>query len=74
MRGFRIGNFELFWLNGGTFELDGGAMFGVVPKVSWQKKYTPDSDNYVFLVPRPMPIIIHFGSWHMITSPLIPSG
>ncbi len=54
MRGFRIGNFELFWLNGGTFELDGGAMFGVVPKVLWQKKYTPDSDNYVFLVARPI--------------------
>ena len=54
MRGFRIGNFELFWLNGGTFELDGGAMFGVVPKVLWQKKYAPDSDNYVFLVARPI--------------------
>jgi len=25
-------------LNTGYFKLDGGAMFGVVPKVIWQKK------------------------------------
>ena len=36
--GFKIGDFELTWLNGGLFELDGGTMFGVVPKVLWQKK------------------------------------
>ncbi len=26
--GFKIGNIELIWLNGGRFELDGGALFG----------------------------------------------
>jgi hypothetical protein len=26
MTGFRVGTFELFWLNGGHFELDGGTM------------------------------------------------
>jgi len=35
--GFRLGDFELTWLNGGAFELDGGALFGVVPKVLWKK-------------------------------------
>ena len=45
--GFKIGDFELTWLNGGTFELDGGAMFGVVPKVLWQKKYRSDESNYI---------------------------
>jgi hypothetical protein len=35
----RLGDFELFWLRGGSFSLDGGAMFGVVPKVLWKKKY-----------------------------------
>ncbi len=25
--GFKLGDFELTWLNGGRFELDGGAMF-----------------------------------------------
>jgi glyoxylase-like metal-dependent hydrolase (beta-lactamase superfamily II) len=47
--GFKIGDFELTWLNGGRFELDGGAMFGVVPKVLWQKKYPADSENYISL-------------------------
>ncbi len=52
--GLRIGDFELTWLNGGTFELDGGTMFGVVPKVLWQKKYPPDADNYIRLVNSPI--------------------
>lgn len=29
----------------GTLELDGGAMFGVVPKKMWKKLNTPDEDN-----------------------------
>lgn len=28
-----------------NFKIDGGAMFGVVPKVLWQKKYPADEDN-----------------------------
>ncbi|MEK6744885.1 MAG: MBL fold metallo-hydrolase [Nitrospirota bacterium] len=52
--GFKIGDFELTWLNGGTFELDGGAMFGVVPKVLWQKKYPPAEDNYIPLAAWPI--------------------
>jgi glyoxylase-like metal-dependent hydrolase (beta-lactamase superfamily II) len=45
--GLSVGDFELTWLNGGRFELDGGAMFGVVPKVLWQKKYPTTEDNYI---------------------------
>lgn len=52
--GFKIGDLELAWLNGGTFELDGGAMFGVVPKVLWQKKYPPTEDNYIPLTAWPI--------------------
>lgn len=29
----------------GTFELDGGAMFGVVPKSVWERKYPPQPDS-----------------------------
>ncbi len=47
MKTFRIRDFELTWLNGGTFELDGGAMFGVVPKVLWQKKYPVNAENTI---------------------------
>ena len=30
---------SLSWLNGGVTCLDGGAMFGVVPKPLWSRKY-----------------------------------
>lgn len=49
-----LGNFELFWLNGGRFELDGGAMFGVVPWIMWSKRYPSDKDKYVPLIARPI--------------------
>ncbi|UCD65685.1 MAG: MBL fold metallo-hydrolase [Deltaproteobacteria bacterium] len=45
MKNLKLGEFEIYWLNGGEFELDGGTMFGVVPKVLWSKKYPADSDN-----------------------------
>ena len=31
----------------GNFKLDGGAMFGVVPKVIWQKTNPADKNNLV---------------------------
>jgi glyoxylase-like metal-dependent hydrolase (beta-lactamase superfamily II) len=45
MKSCKLGDFEIFWLNGGEFELDGGTMFGVVPKVLWEKRYPVDEDN-----------------------------
>jgi len=53
-KGLKVGDFEAIWLNGGRFELDGGAMFGVVPKVLWQKKYPPAEDNYIPLTAWPL--------------------
>lgn len=32
-------------INTGNFKLDGGAMFGVVPKTIWQKTNPPDNNN-----------------------------
>ncbi len=46
---FKLGDFELYWLEGGVFEIDGGSMFGVVPRVLWQKKCPATDDNYVTL-------------------------
>jgi glyoxylase-like metal-dependent hydrolase (beta-lactamase superfamily II) len=40
-----LGDFELMHVTDGTFLLDGGAIFGVVPKVIWQKKYPADQNN-----------------------------
>jgi len=36
---------ELFKIETGSFKLDGGAMFGVVPKVLWNKVYQADENN-----------------------------
>jgi len=42
-----IGDFELTALSDGIYHLDGGAFFGVVPKVLWSKKTQPDENNRV---------------------------
>jgi len=44
-----LGNIEVKFLDAGTFGLDGGAMFGVVPKVLWEKKSPPDANNRIRL-------------------------
>lgn len=36
---------KLYTINTGYFKLDGGAMFGVVPKTIWQKLNPPDQNN-----------------------------
>jgi len=40
-----LGDFELTVVSDGTYFLDGGAFFGVVPKTIWSKKATPDEQN-----------------------------
>ena len=44
---FRVGKFELVLLDGGRFWLDGGGMFGIVPRTLWGKQYPPDEANRV---------------------------
>ena len=43
----RFGRFEVDIFSDGTFKLDGGAMFGVVPKVFWEKQKIPDALNRI---------------------------
>jgi glyoxylase-like metal-dependent hydrolase (beta-lactamase superfamily II) len=43
----KLGQFEIFALTDGTFALDGGQIFGVVPKVLWQKKAPADERNRI---------------------------
>ncbi|ARK31763.1 YtnP family quorum-quenching lactonase [Halalkalibacter krulwichiae] len=42
------------WLNGGVTHMDGGAMFGVVPKPLWSKKYPSNENNQIELRTDPM--------------------
>ena len=44
-----LGDMEIRYLDGGSFRLDGGAMFGVVPKVFWDKKSPPDERNRIHM-------------------------
>jgi len=43
----QIGNYTLHTLELGSFGLDGGAMFGIVPKVLWQKENPADEQNRI---------------------------
>ncbi len=45
----KFGDLELFVLSDGRFRLDGGAMFGVVPKTMWQRVMPPDDRNRITL-------------------------
>ncbi len=51
---WQLGPFAISWLEGGVFEIDGGSMFGVVPKVLWEKKCPCTPDNYVQLADSAM--------------------
>ena len=42
-----LGPWEAKVLNGGQFRLDGGAMFGTVPKAVWQRLLPADADNTI---------------------------
>ena len=53
-QGFRLGDFSIHWLQGGEFEVDGGSMFGVVPKVLWEQKCASTPDNHILLANAPM--------------------
>jgi len=45
----KIGNYQLYSIETGRFALDGGAMFGVVPKNLWEKSNPSDSNNRISL-------------------------
>lgn len=50
--GLKIGDYEICAVPTGLFGLDGGAMFGTVPKVLWQKTNPADSLNRIQMEAR----------------------
>ena len=44
-----LGDFELTILTDGAYYLDGGAMFGVIPKPLWEKRAPADEKNRILL-------------------------
>src|SRR5699024_6601729 len=56
MESLQVGKAKLTWLQGGVNFLDGGAMFGVVPKALCIKKYSVNDRNQIEL--RTDPILL----------------
>jgi glyoxylase-like metal-dependent hydrolase (beta-lactamase superfamily II) len=48
----QIGEYKITAINSGYFKLDGGAMFGVIPRSLWEKTNPPDSLNRIKLTTR----------------------
>ncbi len=74
-----IGDFTLHPLSGGeVFKLDGGTMFGVVPKTLWGRVFQADEQNRVAFTARPLlvtgpggPILVDGGCGRVSTPKMI---
>jgi len=51
---FSIGRLRCHTLEAGLQRLDGGAMFGVVPRTLWSRRIAPDERNRIPLAMRPL--------------------
>ncbi len=56
-----FGSLRLTSVHDGTLRLDGGAMFGVVPKPLWERKAPPDDRNRILLTMRPLVVEADWG-------------
>jgi methylmalonyl-CoA epimerase len=54
VRRYQLGDLELISLFDGFIRLDGGAMFGVVPRTLWAKHAPPDDRGRILLAMRPL--------------------
>src|SRR5436190_8442581 len=50
----RLGDLDVVPISDGRFKLDGGAMFGTVPKVLWERRAPADPQNRISLALRPV--------------------
>jgi glyoxylase-like metal-dependent hydrolase (beta-lactamase superfamily II) len=73
----KIGEYTLHTIQTGLFRLDGGAMFGVIPKPLWSKTNPPDDRNRIdmcmrslLLVSNAKKIIIDNGSGYKLSAKL----
>ncbi len=54
---FELGPLQIHEVCDGTVALDGGAMFGVVPRPLWERHFTPDARNRITFALRCMLVI-----------------
>jgi glyoxylase-like metal-dependent hydrolase (beta-lactamase superfamily II) len=60
----RVGQIDVIPVLDGTFRLDGGAMFGIVPKPLWERRLSADDRNRVPLAIRP--VLVRTGGQHVL--------
>ena len=53
----KIGDYDLYSIETSEFCLDGGAMFGIIPKTLWKEKLAPDELNRVGMVTRSLLLV-----------------
>ena len=53
----KIGKYDLYSVETSEFGLDGGAMFGIIPKPVWEKKVSADELNRVNMVTRSLLLV-----------------
>jgi methylmalonyl-CoA epimerase len=56
-----LGDLRLTTVSDGSFRLDGGAMFGVVPRPLWEKKAPPDDRGRIVLAMRALLVEAEWG-------------
>ena len=61
----KLGKFALYPLLDSHFKLDGGSIFGVVPKTLWKRFYSADEFNRIRLAVRPL-LVEAAGKWILI--------
>ena len=61
----KLGELEFWLLTDGTFRLDGGAMFGVIPRPIWERVAPPDNRNRILMAMNSL-LIRTAGKWILI--------
>ncbi len=61
----KLGDLEFWLLTDGTFRLDGGAMFGVIPKPHWERVAPADARNRILMAMNSL-LIRAAGKWILV--------
>ncbi|MCZ2259700.1 YtnP family quorum-quenching lactonase [Sporosarcina sp. G11-34] len=72
MDNFKFHAMQMTWLNGGLNYLDGGTMFGPVPKVLWSRRYDVDKNNLIELATDP--ILIQYNGKNILIDTGLSNG
>ena len=54
----KIGGYDLYSIETSRFGLDGGAMFGIIPKPLWEKEAPADDKNRIHMVTRSLLLVV----------------